>query len=347
MMTFAELRREIELIARSVQEDQVLPTVAHLLQLRYDDFDDEARAEADRILTRAIEIGAANARARIARLEDGPEKRSMARVLARTDGAHVTAYDLMAVLERKTQQTAPVVAAAVPVFACALQVCADLLFDARIPGVASRRDIVLHGLFMGLVDELMTAFHLAQRAFAGQAYAHLRTVEEVLDAMDVLVSDAGLLDRWLDATAPDAERAVFKVIRQRVGSEVSTADSKKLYAFLSALGPHFQSRSLQARMEVENVGDASTATISFVGSPHQLEAANVLTVRAAVATAHQVARVFATVLQKDDVTAQLASCQSKLVEFMCTHLLPVASQMRLTVEEIELVLSHRISHVPS
>jgi hypothetical protein len=201
---------------------------------------------------------------------------------------------------------------------------------------------VLHALFMGLLDELLAAFHLAQRAFASQAYAHVRTVEEVLEAIDMLSSEKTLLEQWLNATAPDDERAVFKTLRQRIGQLPARSDGKKLYSFLSALGPHSQFRALQARTKLQHEDGERTATVFFCGSPTQLEAANVLTVRAAVATARHIADAFATVLHKSDVEQELDKCRTGLTSLVTAHLASIASQMRLPAQEILQILAHRV-----
>lgn len=310
----------------------------------YERFDDGARREADRIMDNVILIGTANARERIASIPDGAEKRQLARLVARSERAHVTAQDLMAVLEGKTSQKAEVVADCVEPFACALQACADLLFDARSVKASGKRDVVLHGLFIGLLDEVLVAFHLAQRAFVAQAYAHLRTVEEVLDAVDVLANDPGLLDEWLDATGPEDERRVFSRIRRRVGTGLATAESRTLYAFLSALGPHSQFRSVQSRtvLSQDDAGER-VATFSFLGSPMHIDAANLLTVRSAVAMAHHISRLFASSLNEDDVDKQLERSRAGLAGLVRVYLLPVAEQMDLTPDEVQRVLFHRIA----
>jgi hypothetical protein len=100
---------------------------------------------------------------------------------------------------------------------------------------------------------------------------------------------------------------------------------------------------VQARTAVEQ-GEAGEkyATVFFVGSPTQVEAANVLTTRAAVAMAQQVAIAFSAVLHKDDVAKELGECRARLAVLVKTHLLPVAEQMQLTASEVEQVLSHRV-----
>jgi hypothetical protein len=343
-VTLLNLRREIDAIRSERPWAEVIPALMKLFRERYEDFDPAARREADRIIDGFIEMGAANAKQKITGMEDGAEKRSLARMIARSDGTHVRAHDLVAVLEGKTSQKAPVVSESAEAFVAALQVCADFLFEARRDQIKNgKRDVVLHSLFMGLLDELLAAFHLAQRAFTGQAYAHVRTVEEVLEGIDVLLGDAVLFERWLAATSPDDERQVFKTVRGRVGQNLMTADSKKLFAFLSALGPHAQFRSVQARTALQEDEDGErSATVFFLGSPMQVETANVLTVRAAVALASDVARAFTGALLKEDADKELGNCRSRLAALVRTHLLPVAEQMQLTAAEVEQVLAHRV-----
>jgi hypothetical protein len=44
------------------------------------------------------------------------------------------------------------------------------------------------------IDELVTAFHLAQHGFANQAYTHTRTVFESLNLVELFVKDASFAD---------------------------------------------------------------------------------------------------------------------------------------------------------
>src|SRR5262249_47255042 len=112
------------------------------------------------------------------------------------------------------------------------------------------RAAVLYGLLLGLIDEVLVAFHLAQRSFAHQTYSHLRTVEETLDIIDLLNSDESWLNRWLDAaTDVQAEIDVYRDTRKEVKKRAGRGkgDPDKLYAFLSATGSHPQFRGLMGR----------------------------------------------------------------------------------------------------
>jgi hypothetical protein len=90
-----------------------------------------------------------------------------------------------------------------------------------------------------------------------------------------------------------------------------------------------------------------TATVFFLGSPMQIEAANVLVTRAAVAMAHDISRAFSAVLHKEDVDRDLAQCRAKLAALVRSHLLPIAEQMKLSTAEVEQVLAHRVTPCPA
>jgi hypothetical protein len=225
-------------------------------------FDADARREADRILDRLLRAGAENGKRELLKLGDGGRKRSLVRMIARSEGEHLAALDIVKVLEGETKQTAPVIVHAGGAFTEALQVCLDLLFDARQGPARGKLKVVLQSLLHGLVDELLVAFHLAQRAFVTQAYAHVRSVEEVLDAAEVFIGDAALLDRWLDASSESDEKKIFFELRKAAKTKLGSGTNARLYAFLSALGPHAQLRGLQARAAISG----RTATFFILGS---------------------------------------------------------------------------------
>lgn len=340
-MNLSEMNRELATLAEQHRGNpDIMSVFLEFFRQRRDEMDEEARREADRRLDIGNEILVASARQRITTMTDGAERRILARAIARADGSHLTAFDLVEVLKGETQQKSTVVGASVAPFVTALQTCADFLHDDRAGSFLGRPNAtVLQGRLIALIDELLAAFHLAQRAFANQAYAHLRTVEDVFDAIEVLARDAALMDEWLAATEVDAERAVFRKIRQRVGT-VTTDAGRALYAFLSALGTHSQFRGLQARAEVNRPG--TEVTFYVAGSATHVEAANVLTVRAAVATAHQISRLLAPTLHQADVEAQLRLCDAGLDGLLRTYLGHVAEQMELEPADAVRVLDYRI-----
>jgi hypothetical protein len=100
---------------------------------------------------------------------------------------------------------------------------------------------------------------------------------------------------------------------------------------------------VQARTALEqDEHGTKKAIVFFLGTPMQIEAANVLTVRAAVALASDISRAFSATLHKEDVDQELDKCRSRLGALVRGHLLPVAEQMSLTADGVRALLSHRV-----
>ncbi len=305
-------------------------------------FDGETQLVATGILDQLIAIGARNARAALGTLQ-GAQRRETERLLAQTERTHFVAPDAVALLETPTQHSDSVVKRAREVFLPALQAVGDFLFDVRQGEFRGGRAAVLYGLLLGLIDELLVAFHLAQRSFAQQTYSHLRTVEETLDIIDLLNSDESWLNRWLDAaTDVQAEIDVYRHTRKEVKKRAGRGkgDPDKLYAFLSATGSHPQFRGLMGRARFDE--SSSAAAFSMFGTGDRTTP-NVLVARAAVALAIKVGEVFSDRLAPEEVTRRVESLQSTLAALISEHLVPMAAQIRIEADELRSLLDARVT----
>src|ERR1700716_160691 len=112
---------------------------------------------------------------------DSPEKRRMLRAVAGVKRQHHKAETFIKRLAMPLPVPVPVAEIAKPIFLEAHQSVLDFLWDAtRHPqeGVAQFATL---GLLYWAFDELTVAFYLAERRYTTQAYAHLRTVQDLLD----------------------------------------------------------------------------------------------------------------------------------------------------------------------
>lgn len=324
---------------RNGPSDQIFKSMIDFLKSEWTLFDAETQRLAMSMLGEIIAIGAKNARAAIGTLE-GSERRQTDRLLAQTEGRHFVAPDAVALLETPTQHSDAVVARAREVFLPALQAVGDFLFDVRQGEFQGGRAAVLYGLLVGLIDELLVAFHLAQRSFAHQTYSHLRTVEETLDIIDLVNADETWLNRWLEAatdiqTEIDLYRETRKEVKKRGGR--GKGDHDKLYAFLSATGSHPQFRGLMGRARF----DKGTAAFAMFGTGDRTTP-NVLVARAAVALAIKVSEVFSDRLAPEDLTPRVEGLQRTLAALIGEHLLPMAAQIRIEASELRSLLDARV-----
>lgn len=139
----------------------------------------------------------------------------------------------------------PIIAAARATFTTILQHLLDVLFDVTrhsYEGVANFGKI---GLFYWTVDELLAAFHLAQRGLTSQSYAHVRTVFEIRDKIELFEQQPKWAELWVKGT----EQEVWKELRPaEVRKKLGEPKYDPIYSFFSELGVHGSFRGLQARV---------------------------------------------------------------------------------------------------
>src|SRR5690349_8375898 len=99
----------------------MVPRVLEFIKAEWSTLDAEAQREANRILDGFVQLGIENGRRVLPTLSDGEQKRSLARLIARGEGEHLTAVDVTKVLEGATKQEDPVIARASEAFHDALQ----------------------------------------------------------------------------------------------------------------------------------------------------------------------------------------------------------------------------------
>jgi hypothetical protein len=333
MTTLREFREQL---SRFKNDPDVSGLSAFLADaLTRSDLDGEAREEADRLFSaieRDLQLSAERA---LPTMPDGPARRRAVRFLAYRNGEHFSIHDAVCVLARPSSQTAEVLESARSVFMGAMHVAVDFMFDARQGETKGTTNFVLFGLLNGLVDELLAAFHLSQRAFASQCYAHVRTVEEVLDVVELLRADPAWLAKWVGFSDAKAEKALFFEMSKEIKK---TAPRDELYAFMSAVGTHAQFRNLQSRSAI----NGKDAIFFFVGSPKQFEASAILTARAALALAYKVASVFADKLHPDEVRDRLDAIRTLFLALTDKYLPQLVQQTSIAEEELKRLLSSRL-----
>lgn len=265
----------------------------------YDSLDAEAKAYVDRVFETLREA----ARATVERITDETQKRQMLRQLAVAEGAHFPAEGLSGLLESPPQMQHPVLPAARAAFTQLLQYILDVLFDVMRHSHRGAANFSMVGLSYWAVDELLVAMHLAQRAFTNQAYAHIRTIFEILDLIELFDKEPQWAALWVSGD----DRKVWaelrpSVVRQKLGEP----KFDPIYSFFSQLGAHGTFRGLQARgVQVTQPKQESTKRFKIWvgGSPlvHHVVWTNSFCVYAALKMLVKIIGLFANHLNAEEI----------------------------------------------
>ena len=326
-ITLVQLKDRLQQLVEG--SDSTNPTVLSekLMELfqysveNYDQLDADAKAYIDQVSKRLQ--GAFQAV--VDKLPEGPQKRQLLRQLGLAGGGHFPAEGLIQILESPPMFEHPVLPAAKSVLTRILQNTLDVLFDATRhthQGVANFAKI---GLCYWAIDELLAAVHLAQRAFANQSYAHIRTAFEILDLVELFDKQPEWTKLWVSGD----DKEVWSELRpSAVRKKLGEPKFDPMYSFFSELGSHGTYRGLQARggMIVKKNGekgeeDRKRLTI-WVGGTQQIQHivwTNSLCVYTALKLLFRCAQVFAQYLDAEEMKHVFESESNITAQFFIDH----------------------------
>lgn len=295
----------------------------------YDGLDAEARALVDRALGELRK----QAKDVIEQMPDGSQRREFERVLGAVECKHFRAETFLGGLESPTELNLEIIPAARSAFIEILQHVLDFLFDAT-SRIHQGFDIFsIAGLLYWAVDELLVGMHLAQRAFASQCYTHIRTVDEILDKVQLFHDQP----KWTELWVKGSDEEVWEKLRPaKVRTKLGKPKYDPMYSFLSSLGPHGSFRGLQARtaMRVEPKGDGARVLMVWVGGTPQvghIVSANAICVYSAMKTLAKCGVVMGGWLNHEEVLSVYKSTTDTLRHFFLQHLVPWAESQGIDV----------------
>jgi len=298
----------------------------------YDVLDEEAKSHIDRVFRELQKAAKTVADA----LPDGPEKRQMMRQLSLAGGGHFLAENLIAILESPTQHVHPILAAARQAFAQLLQKTLDVLFDATQHTYEGPADFAKIGLCYWAVDELLSAFRLAQCAFTNQSYAHIRTCGEILDLIELF----GKQPKWAKLWTTGNDKEVWKNLRPAaVRKKLGAPKKDPMYSFLSEHGSHGTFRGLQARslrVDRNDAKERKSFKIWVGGSPmvHHIVWTNSLCVYTALQLLAKCVSAFSQYLNADEIEGVLETSGEITGQFFREHYVGWAKDAGLKYEPI-------------
>ena len=324
-----------EAMSRAADPECVRNMVAEYLKFLMDNRDrmePEATREAEAVFN---SLAKAQQEA-VERLPEGPEKRQLRRRTAFAAGEHHRAQDLLQVLGMPPRQDADLFACAARAFVDNLQVLVDLLFDVRRNSKRSPRTNAFLLIFHSCIEELVAAFHLAQRQFATQAFPHIRMVYEALDLVQVFLNEPKLVDLW---ASDDREAVIRNLSPKKVREKLGREKRDPFYSHCSVIGAHPSFDWARARSAI----DAETHTqmrIWVGGAPfkHALIDVHASCLWVLSMTMLKAAEAFQGLLADDDVELWLREVGKNLASFMLSHVVPFAKEHDLDPGELERTL---------
>jgi len=293
----------------------------------YDSLDHEAKSRVDA----ACDAIREQARGAVEAMPDGIEKRQAKRYLAVAEGEHFTANGVVQILERPSQFEQPIVAAAHEVFMQLLQRILDVMYDVTRQTHRGPASFAKVGLCYWAVDELLVAIHLAQRAFTNQAYAHIRTVFEILDKIELFDAQPEWAQVWVSADDKKVRQELSAAsVRQKLGNP----RHDPIYSFFSELGPHGTFKGLQARgAKAQEAGEGGRPRFKlWVGGcpmQHHIVWTHTYCVHAALATLVRAIKVFSQYLNGQEMRQVLDTSGELATKFFRDHYVEWAKQQGL------------------
>ena len=302
----------------------------------YESFDDETKLYWDRSLDGLIEIWSKQVEAS----PESPAKRKLSRTLRSLEGKHLNADRLLQMLEQPTQLKLTILPAARSAVLQLTQGVLDLMLEVTKHTFKGPAHFAIVGLSYWAVDELLVGLDLAQHAMTNQAYAHVRTVHEILDKME-------LFDRqpqWAELWASDDEREVWKELKpSAVRAKLLKPKHDPVYSFLSNMGTHSTFRGLQVRgAKVRNpVGENATHIKLWVGGSkfnHDIMWANMSCVFAAISALATTMMIFEAYLYPEESRDAREEYEKVATTFFEKHFTEWAKEAGVPSEEAEEIL---------
>jgi hypothetical protein len=245
-LSLPELKKRLDDLISSIDPTEYSGLTAKILDFykysieNYGSLDDEAKRYVDR-LTEDLK---GEIRTGIEALPEGPQKRQALRQLGIAERRHFRAEDLLELLQSPPRRQEPVLANARATFVQIVQYILDVLFDVTRHTHRGPANFSKIGLCYWAVDELIVSMHLAQRAFTTQAYAHIRTVFEILDLMELF----HVQPEWADLWASGDDRKILSELNpSEVRKKLGRPKFDPTYSLFSQLGTHATFKGLQAR----------------------------------------------------------------------------------------------------
>ncbi len=301
----------------------------------YDNLDSEAKILADG----GFDVIKDSIGKAIDSMPETKQKRSLQRQYAENLGKHFKADNLIRILNAPPDHKldTPIAQATKEIFTNRLQNILDFLYDIKRTSISGSANFAKLSLLYSCIDELLAAFHLAQRAFTTQAYLHIRSVFEFLDKVELFTKKPEWADIWAgeDETLKRKELTPSKV-RTKIGKD----KVDRIYSMFSELGAHGSFKSIQAKsgmLKKASLNDGVTFHFWIGGSPqvHHFLWTHFFLIYAQLNVMIQINRAFGERLDNEELISVLVEAAKEYKEVCLKHFLPWADKNGLDTKEFK------------
>ncbi|TLS53379.1 hypothetical protein FE782_03665 [Paenibacillus antri] len=312
--------------------DQAMKDSYRWLKDNYDQMDDDAKKYVDD-MTENLLNGVLE---KLKVSPDSPNIRKTYRDILTSKGEHVSAPHLLRSLENPFDEKNEFISLSQQMISDTIQYAADFLLDIGERRSASENKYVVLSLFYHCIDELLAALHLAKHHYYLQANAHLRTVLETLDKVELFTKFPEKINIWKSGTHYDKNKHLSpSSIRKQLGKP----NFDPIYGFLSEHGTHMTFQAFQARTGIlrETNGKVPTFKI-FVGGTRyehlQLWGFTGIIIVANLFLS-KVCKLGDGVLNEVEALDALKDISERALQFVTTHLIEWAKTNSLDTQELD------------
>ena len=291
--------------------------------------DPDALAYFDEVLENAYRL----AKEQTEKLPDSPDTRKTKRAVARYKGTHVSVRGMLQVFEKKHPYHSKIVDDWSELLNETHQAIADFLFDLTSDKSGFKCSVVVVTLLYGCIDELVSSHFLGRHFYFIQANAHLRTVLETLDRVELFLSKPEWIGVWANGDWRTIQEELGpSAVRKKLGRD----RFDPLYGYLSNNGTHASFDTFRTRAYQE-VDSSNQARVFVGGTP--FEHLQIFHFHFSIVVSSlllsRVTGLFTNVLNSEEAEQTLRALTVKFKEFHERHFKPWAVENNMDVAEFD------------
>lgn len=239
MITLKEVLSNKEELIKSLKDPQKV-IQAHLEWIRDNviDFDAEATRYFDEFTYRIADLKLKQ----LSKMPDSPTNRDLIRKAHNAQGKFPNIKQYLGAFSAPPKEIELIDNDWEKYIIESVEIANSYIFDIR-QGKCNKHELIFLSTFVSCIDELIAYIHLAKYRYYTQANAHLRTVYESLELIDLFKKDPSTIDLWFSKNWKDREKLSPKNIRIALGRN----KFDPLYKFLCEHGTHQTSESFSHR----------------------------------------------------------------------------------------------------
>jgi len=233
------------------------------IMVKHDEMDPDAQQYSDTVFTKLLK----SCQKKIEAMVEGPGKRQTWRTYKKATGEHHDIVILFRTLETLPANSDPRAMESEDLILKYLQHLSDVLFDVKENIESCYIELIYLSLFYACIDEILASLHLARHHFYVQTNAHLRTIIETLDKVDLFTKDPSMIDVWKNGDYQQKQKHLSpSATRKKLGKD----GYDEIYNFFCEHGTHPTFRSLQDRVvQMVNENPRKQIRIWYAGTPFE------------------------------------------------------------------------------